>query len=272
MTLLEPIILETIRTSPTRLAPRDLVRRVAAAQGLDNESVRRALRKLVADNRLAYIQVLGHTFVDTSYRQAVDAGDGIILAPPDVTCRPAHGQVVIRIAPGASFGMGDHPTTRIALRLTARAVSRFRDKRINPFYALDIGTGTGVLAIAACLMGAASATGIDTDACARVEAAENARLNGVGSRMHISNADLASIAVADPNRFSLILANLRYPTLAALCEMIPRISTPGAALVFSGFRDHELAGLLESYPPDRYRHVETLSENQWCGITLERLL
>lgn len=263
---LRSVIADEIGKAKRRYTPGEIERRIAAASGVSVRTARKVIREMIRENRLVYTQQLGHTFIETSYRQAVDVGEKIVLTPPDIDYDPPPGGIRIRIAAGAAFGMGDHPTTRISLRLAAWTLrEHFPFSDSNATRAIDIGCGSGVLAIGACLLGVQEAVAIDIDACARTETGKNARLNNLENRIRISDEDAS--AVSGP--FHLILANLRYPTLASLCTTIWNFAAPGAALVFSGFRENELPGILEAYPPESFTFLKALSENSWCGAVLQ---
>ncbi len=268
-------VMEYIRNADHRCTPRELERTIALRLGADRRAVRQAVRKLVFENRLVYTYLMGHTFLEISYRQPVDVGGGVILAPPEISCRPGPEQVLIRIAPGAAFGMGDHATTRISLQLISWAM-RTRGLAGPPsaLRVLDIGTGSGVLAIGACLMGAGAAVGIDTDACARAEAGQNVRLNELEDRVRIMETTGDGVEICPreycTTPFSLVLANLRYPTLSRLSGGIRQLAAPGAVLIFSGFRPSELPDLVATYESGGFQCLRTLSENAWCGIVLEK--
>ncbi len=263
---LRSVIADEIGKAERRYTPGEIERRIAAVSGVPVRTARKMIREMIRENRLAYTQQLGHTFIETSYRQAVDVGEKIVLTPPDIDYDPPPGGIRIRIAAGAAFGMGDHPTTRISLRLAAwtlREYFSFSDSGATR--AIDIGCGSGVLAIGACLLGIDEAVAVDIDACARAEAGKNARLNNLDNRIRISGEDAGSVS----GPFHLVLANLRYPTLAALSTTIRNFASPGAALVFSGFRENELQGILEAYPPESFTFLKALSENSWCGAALQ---
>ncbi|MFW6080300.1 MAG: 50S ribosomal protein L11 methyltransferase [Desulfosalsimonas sp.] len=267
------LAVEHVRKSSQRLTPLDLERRVSAETGISGKTARKIIKSLVSENQLSYTQHLGRTFVDISTNRPVRVGHDIILAPPDIAVCRDNGRTLVRIAPGASFGIGDHATTRIALQLISRV---FRGKTLpcppEDAVVLDIGTGTGILAIAACLMGAGRAMATDTDPCARSEAAHNVCLNGLEGRIHISSAGQGPEALPRTLQppFSLILANLRYPTLARLHDEIARLAAAGTVVIFSGFRDHEAADLVQIYDSCGFRCTDELRENAWCGMTMEK--
>jgi len=109
--------------------------------------------------------------------------------------------------------------------------------------ALDIGTGSGILAIASVLLGIQRATGTDIESCARKEAKENVELNGLSGRIDISDQELDEI----DGMFSLITANLRYPTLMTIHPHIKRLTIPESAIVLSGIKADEIERICTMY-------------------------
>mgnify|MGYP006291003169 CR=1 FL=1 len=272
---LKDAVMEYVRNAHNRCTPQDLESTIALRLNTERKTVRQAVRDLVFENRLVYTYLMGHTFLEISYRQPVDVGGRVILAPPEASCRPGPKQVIIRIAPGASFGMGDHATTRICLQLISWAMHSGRlPAPHSALRVLDIGTGSGVLAIGACLMGAGAAVGIDTDACARAEARQNVGLNGLEDRVCICDTIENGCEICLQNHgaalFPLILANLRYPTLTNLRNRITVLAAPGALLIFSGFRQNELPDLVETYETGGFQYLRTLGENAWHGVVLQK--
>lgn len=269
---LSKAIMDMLRCAEHKYTPLDLERSICSQCHAPAKTVRRTLKELIAQNRLAYTQFLGHTFVEISCKRAISAARGVILAPPDAAVDKASGKTVVRILPGAAFGMGDHATTRICLELMAWVF----ENQILPAPAascrvMDIGTGSGVLAIAACLLGAGHAAGTDIDECARVEAAQNAALNDLENRVEIFNSVSRAKGI-NPGLFPfhLVLANLRYPTLAGMHDLVSEICAPGAAAIFSGFRPHERAGVLKAFAPEKFKLLRTFEANEWCGIAIKK--
>jgi len=265
-------IMDMVGRAGSKYTPMDLEREVCARQKVSRKAARLAVKALMAENRLTYTQFLGHTFVEISYKRPVETGGGVILAPPDAVITPRPEQIVVRIEAGAAFGAGDHPTTRMALRLAAWTFhDHILPKPAQNCRVLDIGTGSGVLAAAACLMGAARAAGTDIDPCARAEAAGNAALNGLTDRMEIFD----SITALEKNSpglppFDLVLANLRYPTLVRMHKAVTEISAPGAVMIFSGFRPSEQPELLKTYDSSCFDLLRTLEENGWCAAAIQK--
>jgi ribosomal protein L11 methyltransferase len=164
--------------------------------------------------------------------------DGLVLRPAWLP--PAGGGATeLEIEPGAAFGLGDHPTTR----LCASAVWRLVPDLASPVEVLDVGCGTGVLGIAGVVRGAARATGIDIADAAVPVTLDNAARNGVADRVEVSTALLADVA----GTYRLVLANILAPALVALADDLRRVTAPDGRLVISGIlagrHDHVLAAL-----------------------------
>lgn len=262
---IKTIVMECLTSSDRKLTQPDLLRLLSKTAKIEREKIRQAIRSLLSENRLVYTYEMGRSFLTPSFGRPVRVGGGVVLAPPGIACKLEREEVLIRIAPGAAFGIGDHPTTRLALRLTAWAV---REKGLIPkpeaARGLDIGTGSGVLAIGAARMGVGEILGLDTDPCARSEAAGNIRLNGLADRVRIVDADIDGLT----GPFGLILANLRYPTLARLAGRMRRLAAPDAVLIFSGLREDEAHDFLETYGEGGFRPVRQMSEKGWVGLAL----
>ena len=188
-----------------------------------------------------------------------------MLTPPARPVPPGPGDIVVRLRPGASFGVGRHPTTRLALQgiefaLRGDAAARSRTgSRV-----LDIGTGSGVLAIAAVKLGIENGVGLDIDPCAVAEASHNVRLNGLAGRIEISDRSLEGL----DGVFSLVVANLRLPTLVCLAAPIAALTMPGGALVVSGVQQEEQAAVFAAYGRQRFECAWSVAENRWAGLVL----
>jgi ribosomal protein L11 methyltransferase len=133
------------------------------------------------------------------------------------------GQTVVSIEPGGAFGLGDHPTTRMSADAAWR-LTQPGDRVI------DVGSGSGVLAIVALLKGAASAVAIDTAEAAREATVDNAARNGVADRVAASCRPITEI----DDVFDLAFANILAPTLIAMADDLVRLLRPGGRLVVSG--------------------------------------
>ncbi len=189
-----------------------------------------------------------------------------MLQPPGLKTFCGKDDVVVRIKPGAAFGGGNHPTTRLAIEGIDFLLFDIADSEVvNSGSVLDIGTGSGVLLIGAVLGGCKTGLGIDIDACARTEAAENVNINGLGDRVAISERSLDDIS----GQYSIILANLRYPTLKRMRYKIKEITESGGFLVLSGIRNHEREDLINCYREAQFQERWAADELGWSGVVLQ---
>jgi ribosomal protein L11 methyltransferase len=163
---------------------------------------------------------------------------------------------VVVIQPSMGFGTGHHPTTRLCLA----ALQQFN---LRGSTVLDVGTGSGVLAIAAQRLGAARVIAIDDDPDAIQSARENAERNG--STIDFRIADLRTIVLA---RFDMVLANLTGGLLMQSAGRLQDLTTPRGPMILSGFTREEEAAVMAAFP--RLRMVDRGQEEEWVCLTLQR--
>jgi len=204
--------------------------------------IRNTLRHLILEGELAYASLHGRQVLEPSIARRIQISPHIALAPENHGA--GSGGMTVRLRHGASFGTGQHPSTRLALRLMDDVFHADGNARTDRFKrVLDIGTGSGVLAIAALLLGAGTATATDIDPCALFETGQNAEINGVSDRISVVDIPLEAMAPS----FDLVLANLRPPTLHRILPEIVRLSHPQGIIVCSGMRSEELPGIVAHY-------------------------
>lgn len=160
-------------------------------------------------------------------RNSVDAAQRLEAARGPDRPAPRDRDLVVKIDAGRSFGDGSHPTTRMALAGLERTV-RPDDK------VLDVGCGSGVLAITAALLGA-RCTAIDIDPHAITATRSNAELNGVSQRIATAKGQLRSV----PGRFQVIVANLLAGDLTSLAPELAGHLLPGGTLFCTGLLDYK---------------------------------
>jgi ribosomal protein L11 methyltransferase len=181
----------------------------------------------------------------------------LVISPAWVPFDPPDGVLAVRIEPGATFGLGDHPTTQLTMRQMRRLLQR--GDRV-----LDVGCGSGVLSVAACLFGAERAVGIDISPASVPTTELNATTNGVGSQIEVSTTPLADI----DGTFDVVVANILAPALIALAADLQRVMADGGCLVISGILAARHAHVLAALAPLRVVDAETMAG--WIAITLQR--
>lgn len=172
--------------------------------------------------------------------------------------------VVIRLDPGMAFGTGLHPTTRLCLI----GLEEWSDSDLlGDARVLDVGTGSGVLAIAAAAFGASRVLGIDTDPLAVETAARNIERNGFAE---VIDLRVGSLPLPEPAEFHLVVANLIASVLVALAEPLAASVFPGGRLLAGGiFQDRE-AEVGSALGAAGLRSVGRQSQGEWLALEFER--
>jgi len=237
-------VFETVSESNKRLTYGELEKRLSQKFAVHKKALKTAISELVANRQLIYTYNHGCSFLEKSFNKPTRISKRVVLKPPGMSYTPESDDVVIDIAQGASFGSGEHPTTRLAVGGIEAALS-WKNNFVKTDYtrALDIGTGSGILAIAAVSLGVKKALAIDIDPCSRSEAKKNILLNNMDHRIQVLDRNIENIS----EKFSLITANLRYPTLVRLCSHILKITEQPGKVVVSGIKIHEVTDILNSY-------------------------
>ncbi len=183
--------------------------------------------------------------------------DDVVVHPAwlDVSDIDGDGVISISIEPGATFGMGDHPTTVLSLRAMRAALAPGAT-------VLDVGCGSGVLAVAACLFGAHHADAIDISPAAVPTTIENATRNGVHDRIIVSTTPLAEV----DEHYDIVVANILAPALIDLAADLRRVTSPNGSLVISGILAERHQHVLDALAPLRVIQRDDL--DSWTAITL----
>jgi ribosomal protein L11 methyltransferase len=261
-------ILEHVTASPARLTPQALKKTISETYGLDKARAKAALNDLVARGELEYTYEFGSTYLVPAFNKPVRISAHVVVKPPGHRYRPLTDDVVIQIRPGAAFGGGRHPTTRLSVKAIEFLLNDVRPDRLNENCSvLDIGTGSGILAIAAVCLGVKKGLGIDIDPCAIAEAAENIALNNLQNRIFISNRSIDTIDQV----FLMVIANLRYPSLINYYPQISKLTDSGGWAVLSGFRLHEQEDLMGLYTANYFECIQTTAELDWAAMLLKRI-
>jgi len=262
----EKQIIELVEVRSEKFTPAELTAVLSRSFGMKKKAAGDLIRSLVSKGHLSYRDQHGRTIIDISFNRPVQVSPHIVLVPSDIPFTPEPGMTAVRLLHGASFGDGHHPTTRISLQGIDYLL---HENSMIPGHGrvLDIGTGSGVLAIAALKLGMNTGIGLDIDPCAISEARENARLNGLENRLEISGGTLESLG---DQSFALITANLRLPTLNQIFPQILRLSERNCGLVLSGIHCDEISYLLNAYERQNFSCLWQKEEKDWAALTLFR--
>ena len=193
--------------------------------------------------------------------QPIEIGDRLVIKPSWCEYNNKNGRIVLRIDPKMSFGTGYHETTRLTLRLI--------EKFLVPGWSMiDVGTGTGILAIAAVKFGARSAIGIDLDDWSIENARENIVANGVTEQVLLSKTTLDKL---DSPPVDLIASNL---TLNANIELLPQFQKmlrQEGILLLSGMLSVDLPTIADKLKRTSFFLLDQFSENEWIALATTNL-
>lgn len=266
--LIEKEIMEIVAASPSRFTPPYLEKTVSEKYGLDKIRAKAMLKELVTRGQLEYTYEFGSTYLVCSFNKPVRIASHVVIMPEGQSFQPAPDDVVIQIKSGAAFGGGRHPTTRLSVKAVEYVLKNMcPDCLKQRGSVLDIGTGSGILAIAAVGLGIKKGLGLDIDPCAIAEARENIALNHLENRIVISDRKIDSI----DQTFSMVTANLRFPSLKKLYPQILKSTDSGGSVVLSGFRPHEQADLINLYTARYFKSIWNADENDWAAAALKRI-
>ncbi len=190
----------------------------------------------------------------------VDTGDRIVIVPTWIEHEVQPGQIAIRLDPGQAFGTGHHETTRLCLSAM--------DELVRPGMAvLDVGTGSGVLAIAAILLGAATVEAIDIDPIAAEVARKNCDANGIGAEVRVSAGVLAE---DHPGRYDLVLSNISTDANLRLAPIFGSVVNPGGFAVLSGILSPDARRAQAAMADHGFALTAIRHERDWCQLQFQR--
>lgn len=206
-------------------------------------------------------------------------GRRIVIVPAWEEYAPAPGEAILRLEPGMAFGTGLHPTTRLCLQA-------LETRLIAGSTVLDVGTGSGVLAIAAAKLGARSILALDADPTAVAVAQENVRLNKVAEQVTVQHGTLPGGAAAEwlpppsaagcrlslleTGRFDLILINILAPVIAGMAPALAARLAEGGQVIASGIIDSQEADVAQTLGAQGLQVVGRAVEKDWVSLVARR--
>lgn len=186
-------------------------------------------------------------------------GEKLLINPSWYTDTDPEGRLVINIDPGLAFGTGKHETTRLCMEALERWVKG--GERV-----LDVGCGSGILGIAAVLLGAESAFGVDIDETAVRTANENAEVNHVGDKVQAIAGDLVDKV---SEKYDIVVANIVADAIIALSASIGDFMNDGAVYIVSGIIDTR-ADDVKNAVRDRFEIIEESEYHGWYCFVLNK--
>ena len=189
-------------------------------------------------------------------------GDAFWVTPPWATSPIFRRRQVITIEPGMAFGTGTHATTRGCMEFIEKVAALLRE---TGFAALDVGTGSGILAIALVKLGASRVWAVDTDPVALKVAGENLRCNRVQDKIQLSGTQLSRMRKS----FPVVVANLTAETIIDLAEALEERVAPRGFLILSGILMPRTKQVIDQFAAN-FSVMRRKQEKEWVTLLLRR--
>lgn len=183
----------------------------------------------------------------------------VVIRPPWEDYYKSHGEIVITINPKMAFGTGHHESTKLVIIEMEKIIK-------SGMHVLDVGTGSGILAILAHKLGAESVLGIDNDMEALKNATENLALNEITSGVNIGYAELEQVT---PSDYDVVVANININTLLHYAPLFPDHLKQGAKLVLSGVLRRDESTIIQQYSTHGFVVQKKSTMKDWLGLVLE---
>ena len=226
------------------------------------------IRQRVAELELhAEIELVGVNEEDwanswKAYYKPIKIGEKIVICPAWERYTPAEGEIVIRMDPGMAFGTGTHETTRLVIRLLEKYTKEGQ-------LMLDVGTGTGILAICASRLGARFCRAYDIDPTAVRVARENIKDSGL-ENVTCDQSDLLKQVSLEDGPYDLVSANIVADIIIRMTPDVGRYMKEDAVLLASGIIAERCDDVVECFEKNGFKVVEKLTDNDWCGLAVKK--
>jgi len=221
------------------------------------------LEKLVAEKLIKSFSINKEILEDKNWnelwekgREIIRATKRIIIKPTFKNYSPRENEIVLTIDPKMSFGTGEHQTTKLVLSLL--------EKYIKPGNkVLDVGSGTGILAIASVKLGAVSAIALDSDETCFDNCIENCSLNNVTDYVKTVTGEIVSI---EENNFDLTLANIQKNVLLEIADKIKLKTVAGALVILSGLLAEDEKYIVSHYTKIGFQKTDFAIMDEWLAL------
>jgi len=190
----------------------------------------------------------------------IEVSDRIAIKPTFREYTPKENQLIIAIDPKMSFGTGEHEPTKLVLQLLENHIGNA--KRV-----LDVGSGTGVLGIAASLLGANKVVGIDNDEWCIENGSENIELNNVGDKVEVRLTEIGNL---NDEPFDLILANINKHILLDIAKSIVNLTIADGKIILSGLLYTDKEDILSAYSKFNIMLVDEKQMGEWIALVFEK--
>ncbi len=227
------------------------------------EDVAFQMRKLRDEKMIFNFNVEENLIEDKNWNEewektinVIEVSDKVVIKPTFREYEAKPGQIVITIDPKMSFGTGEHQTTKLVLRFLESYVR-------SGMKVLDVGSGTGILAVASIKLGASSAVAVDNDEWCLMNGKENCRLNDVADKIDVRLGEIKDIREKD---FDLITANIQKNILIEIAEGINNRLKPGGLVILSGLLYTDETDITDKYSSLGLILLEKKLLDEWIAM------
>ncbi len=191
------------------------------------------------------------------------ASEHIVICPSWEEYALKKDEVLIHLDPGSAFGTGTHATTQLCIQ----AIEKYLK---NGDFMADIGTGSGILAIAAVKCGARHVIGIDNDPLVIDVAVDNAQMNNVLNKIEFKHETADELLKTHPGKFDFIAANILHNVLADIMGDLKALMKNGAYMVLSGILDEKKHVVFDAIEKQKLQIIETIKQENWVAIVVSK--
>jgi len=232
------------------------------------EELRQALYFLgqlrsVSDVRISSLKEEDWANAWKEHFQVHKIGDRVVIRPPWREYDPQDDEIVIELDPGMAFGTGLHPSTKLSMLGTEEVVKPGDT-------VLDVGTGSGILAIAAAKIGATKVDTVDVESVAVRATRENADRNGVGNVIAV---EPGSVGPGQPfwgEQYDVVIANIIARVLIEICEAVVAHTKPGGSIVLAGIIESREQDVIDAYKVQGAEVTNRRFQDDWVSLVLRR--
>ena len=236
---------------------------VDGESSLDVKTISDTLQKLVDQNLLESFSLDEEIVPSKNWneeweksREMIRVSDKMVIKPTFKNYSPEKDEIVLTIDPKMSFGTGEHQTTKLVLKLFEKIVKK-------NFKVLDVGSGTGILSIAAIKLGAKYAVAVDNDELCFDNCTENCELNNVSDFVKIICGEINDVK---ENDFDLVIANIQKNVLLNISKSIKSKLKKNGTVILSGLLKEDEDDIVNHYSSIGFVKTESVNMNEWIAL------
>ena len=197
------------------------------------------------------------------YYKPFRIGRHLVIKPQWEPYEQEEGDIILELDPGLAFGTGNHPTTGGALKLLEQETTQ-------GMKVMDFGCGTGILAVAAGLLGAKEVFAVDVDHEAIQATVKNTRINGLMTTVEVIEKDLLKESVTYLKDFDIIVANIVADVIIAVLPQVEQMLKPGGSFIAGGIIDKKQEAVFSALQEYGFHIAEVITEGSWITLMARR--